>query len=188
MALGERKVGSVGRPFGNQAQVVDAHDHPLPDGETGEIRVRGPNVMLGYLGAPEATGEVLRGGWFHTGDLGYRDADGFYYITGRKKLIAIFSGINISLVAVEQAALGCSFVEDAAAVASADASFGEVVDLYCTGGGKDPGREEQEIRQQVIRVLPHHLAVKRVACLESLPRSDSGKILRYRLTDSRPDQ
>jgi long-chain acyl-CoA synthetase len=188
MALGERKVGSVGRPFGNEAQVVDAHDHPLPDGETGEIRVRGPNVMLGYLGPPEATAEVLRGGWFYTGDLGYRDAGGFFFITGRKKLIAIFSGINISLVAVEQAARSVSFVEDAAAVASADASFGEVVDLYYTGGGQDLGREDQEIREQVIRVLPHHRAIKRIACLRSLPRSPSGKILRYQLTASQPDE
>src|SRR5207245_8308826 len=151
-----------GRPVGNEAEVVDDRDNPLPDGQAGEIRVRGPNVMLWYIRAQKETTEVLRDGWLYTGDLGYRDGDGFFHITGRKKLIAIFSGINISLVAVEQAAKSVPFVKDAAAVACSDTLFGEVVDLYYTGGGEDLARERREIQGQVRRRLPHHPAMRDV--------------------------
>ena len=181
MTLTARKFGSVGRPVGNEAEVVDDRDNPLPDGQAGEIRVRGPNVMLGYFRAQKETTEVLRDGWLYTGDLGYRDGDGFFHITGRKKLIAIFSGINISLVAVEQAAKSLPFVKDAAAVACSDTLFGEVVDLYYTGGGEDLARERREIQGQVRRLLPHHLAMRNVRRIDEVPRGASGKVLRYRL-------
>nr|MBI3612741.1 AMP-binding protein [Nitrospirota bacterium] len=181
MVVSERKFGSVGRPVGNEAEVVDEQGNPALDGQTGEIRVRGPNVMLGYFRSPEATAEVLRDGWLYTGDIGYRDSDGFFHITGRKKLIAIFSGINISLVAVEQAAKSLPFVKDAAAVGCDDPLFGEVIDLYFTGGGADPAKEYREVQAQARRLLPHHLALRNVRQIDEIPRSASGKVLRYRL-------
>jgi acyl-CoA synthetase (AMP-forming)/AMP-acid ligase II len=184
MVLAERKFGSVGRAVGNEAQVVDEHGKLVPDGQVGEIRIRGANVMLGYFRAPEETAAVLRDGWLLTGDLGYRDADGFYHITGRKKLIAIFSGINFSLVAVEQAAKALPFVTDAAAVACADPLFGEVIDLYYTAQGTDEAREHREIQSQVRRLLPHHLALRRLHRIAEMPRSASGKVLRYRLVQT----
>ena len=180
MVMSERKFGSVGRPVGNEAEVVDEQGNPALDEQTGEIRVRGPNVMLGYFRAPETTVEVLRDGWLYTGDIGYRDSDGFFHITGRKKLIAIFSGINISLVAVEEAAKSLHFVKDAAAVACADPLFGEVIDLYYTGGN-DEARERLELQERVRRLLPHHLAMRKIIRIAEVPRSPSGKVLRYRL-------
>ncbi|MDJ0927494.1 MAG: class I adenylate-forming enzyme family protein, partial [Gammaproteobacteria bacterium] len=182
MATAHRRFGSVGRPVGNDAQVVNDQDEPVADGETGEIRVKGPNVMTGYLRDLEGTAEVLRDEWLYTGDLGYRDKDGFFFITGRKKLIAIFSGTNISLVAVEQAALQVEGIEESAAVAREHASFGEVIDLYYTGGGEDPDRCERDIREQLLRVLPHHLAMGNIERINSLPRSPSGKLLRFELS------
>jgi acyl-coenzyme A synthetase/AMP-(fatty) acid ligase len=184
MVLSERKFGSVGRAVGNEAQVVDDGGGPVPDGQVGEIRIRGANVMLGYFRAPEETAAVLRDGWLMTGDLGYRDGDGFFHITGRKKLIAIFSGINISLVAVEQAAKVLPFVTDAAAVACGDPLFGEVIDVYYTANGADEARERRELQTQVRRLLPHHLALRHIHRIAEMPRSASGKVLRYRLTAS----
>lgn len=178
---GAARPGSVGRPVGNQAEIVDSRGRRVSDGTNGEIRVKGPNVMLGYFGDPGSSSETLRNGWLYTGDLGYRDADGFFYITGRKKLIAIFGGENISLVAVEQAALRVPFVTDAAAVARECPGIGEVVDLYYAGGGADPAAEKQDISRALLEILPSHHALGEITWLENLPRSESGKLLRYTL-------
>lgn len=181
MEPGAARTGSVGCPVGNEAGVVDNDGRHVPDETEGEIRVRGPNVMLGYFGDDAATAATLRDGWLYTGDLAYRDRDGFFHVTGRKKLIAIFGGVNVSLVSVEQTALDVSFVSDAAAVSRDCPPFGEVVDLYYTGGGKDPGSETKAIEEALAGVLPSHHALGRVRRLDALPRSESGKLRRYLL-------
>jgi acyl-CoA synthetase (AMP-forming)/AMP-acid ligase II len=140
--------------------------------------------MLGYFGEPGATAKTLREGWLYTGDLARQDDAGFFYVTGRKKLVAIFGGENISLTAVEQAALRVSFVSDAAAVCRDYPPFGEVVDLFYTGGGRDPAAETKAIEEALYGMLPSHHALGRVRRLESLPRSESGKLRRYLLGPS----
>ena len=187
MPPAERKFGSVGRAVGNIAEIVDANDQVLPSGAVGEIRVKGPNVMLGYLGAQAETAEALRGDWLYTGDLGFRDYNGFFHVTGRKKLIANVGGHKVSLAAVEAAAATLDCVAEAIAVARPDRGLGEIVDLYYTSGAKpragDPAVERKRIRQVVSAVLPHHLALRDIRRLEELPRSASGKVLRHRLAD-----
>jgi Acyl-CoA synthetases (AMP-forming)/AMP-acid ligases II len=76
-------------------RVVDDDDQPVPDGDLGEIVLRGENILKGYYRNPEATAQAFRNGWFHTGDIGYRDADGFYFIVDRKSDMIIRGGENI---------------------------------------------------------------------------------------------
>ncbi|HWM79795.1 MAG TPA: AMP-binding protein, partial [Methylomirabilota bacterium] len=93
---GVRKLGSVGQPLpGVEIAILDDDDRALPVGDTGEIGVRGPNVMLGYYGLPEETARALRNGWLHTGDVGRLDADGFLYVVERKKDLIIRGGFNV---------------------------------------------------------------------------------------------
>ena len=155
----------MGLPVNFEAEIVD-----------GEIRLRGAGVMLGYFRDDESTNSALRGGWLYSGDLGIRDGDGFFRITGRKKLIAIFSGSNVSLVEIEQAVVGQLGLYDVAAVAARHPMFGEVVDFYYTGAA-----DAAWIRESVRPLLPHPLALRNVTKIESIPRSASGKVLRYRL-------
>ncbi|HRE02324.1 MAG TPA: AMP-binding protein, partial [Ilumatobacteraceae bacterium] len=92
------KVGSIGKPiWGIEAKVVGEHGDELGDGEenVGEILLRGHNIMKGYYKNPTATAAAIQNGWFHTGDLGYRDSDGFYFIVDRKKDLVIRGGFNV---------------------------------------------------------------------------------------------
>src|SRR5215472_2706526 len=92
----EHKPGSIGTPIRDvRMRVVDGEDHEVPQGEVGEIVIRGPNVMKGYWQRPEATAEAIRDGWFHTGDLARVDSDGYFYIVDRKKDLIIRGGYNV---------------------------------------------------------------------------------------------
>ena len=90
-----RRPGSCGMPIGNEMRVVDDEDNEVADGQLGEIVLRGENILKGYYRNPEATATAFRNGWFHTGDVGYRDADGFFYIVDRKSDMIIRGGENI---------------------------------------------------------------------------------------------
>ena len=90
-----RRPGSCGVPIGNEMRVVDEEDHEVPDGELGEIVLRGENILKGYYKNDAANATAFRNGWFHTGDIGYRDADGFYFIVDRKSDMIIRGGENI---------------------------------------------------------------------------------------------
>lgn len=127
---GERRPGTVGLPFPNQdARVVDVRTRaPLPDGETGEIEVRGPHVFAGYWQRPDATVQAFDAdGWFATGDLGHRDADGYYTISGRAKELIISGGYNIYPREVEEVLAQCPGVAEVAVIGLPDAEFGERV-------------------------------------------------------------
>src|SRR5947209_9069235 len=90
-----RRPSSCGKPIGNEMKVVDDEDREVPDGSLGEIVLRGENILKGYYKMPEATERAFRNGWFHTGDIGYRDADGFFFIVDRKSDMIIRGGENI---------------------------------------------------------------------------------------------
>ena len=116
-----RKLGAVGRASGCEARVIDATLQPLPDGETGEIAIRGPNVMRGYYKDAEATAASFTpDGWLRSGDLGHRDSDGFYFVTGRIKELIIKGGENISPREIDEALLMHPAVLEAAAVGIPD--------------------------------------------------------------------
>ena len=125
---GVRKLGSVGQPIpGVEVTILDDEDRALPVGETGEIGVRGPNVMVGYYGLPEETARALRNGWLHTGDVGRLDADGFLYVVERKKDLIIRGGFNIYPREVEEVLYAHPAVAEAAVVGMHDPLMGEEV-------------------------------------------------------------
>jgi len=118
----QRKLGAVGRASGCEAQIIDAELRPLPDGQTGELAIRGPNVMRGYFKNEEATAAAFTpDGWMRTGDLGHRDSDGFFFVTGRIKELIIKGGENIAPREIDEALLKHPAVLDAAAVGIPDA-------------------------------------------------------------------
>jgi fatty-acyl-CoA synthase len=120
--------GSIGRPVMHMDfRIVDDEDHPVPTGEVGELTVRGPNVFVGYWDNPEATAEVLRGGWFHTGDLARVDDQGFYTLVDRKKDMVISGGENVYPIEVEQVIYEHPEVNEVAVIGAPDETWGEVV-------------------------------------------------------------
>ncbi|MDP6707341.1 MAG: long-chain-fatty-acid--CoA ligase [Alphaproteobacteria bacterium] len=124
----ETRRGSIGRAvLGAEIRILDTDDRELPRGQVGEICGRGPNVMLGYWKQPELTAETLRGGWLHTGDGGYMDADGFVYIVDRLKDMIISGGENVYSAEVENAIHQHAAVAECAVIGVPDSDWGERV-------------------------------------------------------------
>lgn len=173
-----RRPGSVGFPLpGVEMRIVDENDAPVVAGDTGEIVVRGPNVMKGYFNRPEATQEAMRGGWFHTGDLGKYDEDGFLYILDRKTDLIIVSGLNVYPRQVEDVLCRHPKVAEAAAVGQPDPVRGEVVRAVVA---LKPGEAATEA--EIVRFCRQYLAPfkvpRRVEFRAELPKTGTGKINR----------
>ena len=129
----ERKPGSIGTPIrGVQMRVVDKEDHEVPQGEVGEIVIRGPNVMKGYWHRPETTAEAIRDGWFHTGDLARVDEDGYFYIVDRKKDMIIRGGYNVYPSEIEELLYQHPAVAEAAVIGLPHPALGEEVGAAVT--------------------------------------------------------
>jgi len=175
---GRRKIGSVGPPLpGVELRVVDEADRPLPAGQVGEIVARGPNVMRGYLNQPEETARALRGGWYHTGDLGWRDEDEYYHIVDRKTDLIIVGGLNVYPSEVETTLIQHPGVREVAVVGMPDPVRGEVpraVVVPREGVLLSP----QEIIQWCRRRLANYKVPRRVELASELPRSATGKVLK----------
>lgn len=125
------KIGSVGVAVpGNEIRIVDADDNDVPQGGVGELISRGPQNMVGYLNRPEATEETLRGGWLHTGDLGYQDADGYVFLVDRAKDMIIRGGENIYSTEVEDVVYMMDGVSLCAVIGVPDKLFGEEVGVF----------------------------------------------------------
>ena len=123
-----RKPGSIGYPvWGVELTILDDKDQPLPEGERGEICIRGHNIMKGYLKRPEATKDALRGGWFHSGDIGVRDEDGCYWIVDRKKDMIIRGGFNVYPREVEEILYAHPAIVEAAVFGVPHPSHGEEI-------------------------------------------------------------
>jgi len=123
--------GSIGQPiYGVQMRIFDEKDHELPPGEVGEIVIRGHNVMKGYYKRPGPTAEAMRGGWFHTGDLGRMDEEGYFYVVGRKKDFLIRGGLNIYAREVESVLLAHPAVSEAAVIGIPDEVMGEEIKAF----------------------------------------------------------
>jgi long-chain acyl-CoA synthetase len=178
---GVRKLGSVGQPLpGVEVVILDENDHALPVRETGEIGVRGPNVMLGYYGLPEETARTLRNGWLHTGDVGRLDADGFLYVVERKKDLIIRGGFNVYPREVEEVLYGHPAVAEAAVIGMRDALMGEEVCAFVSLKPGSVGDAEALIDFCRSR-LAKYKCPREVRFLPALPKNPVGKILRKEL-------
>jgi long-chain acyl-CoA synthetase len=176
----KRKVGSIGVAVGNEMCILDDDNRPVKDGEMGEICIRGDNVMTGYFKMPEATAKAFEGGWFHSGDLGIRDADGFYFIRDRKKDMIIRGGENIYPREIDEVLYKHPKVRDAATIGVPHPTYGEDVKSFVVV--KDGERLSAD---DVMRWCRDHLAdykcPKAVAFVDEIPKGPSGKLLRRAL-------
>jgi len=179
----EYRAGSAGRPYCNtEVRIVDDNDHPLPSRERGEIVTRGPTTMKGYHRRPEETEEALRGGWMHSGDIGYLDDDGFLYIVDRKKDMILRGGENIYPAEIENILYRHPSVAEAAVVGAPDAVYGEsVVAFVVRKEGTD--LNEAEVTAFVKENTAPFKAPSKVHFIDELPKSGVGKVLRRELRD-----
>jgi long-chain acyl-CoA synthetase len=174
----ERKAGSIGVPIeGVEMKVVDDADNDLPQGESGEIVIRGHNVMKGYWGRPEATAEAIRDGWFHSGDIATVDEDGYFFIVDRKKDMIIRGGYNIYPREVEEVLYSHPAVREAAVVGVPDAELGEEVGAAVAL--KDGGQASaEELRDFVKDRIAAYKYPRKVWFVDELPKGPTGKILK----------
>jgi long-chain acyl-CoA synthetase len=179
--LGLKKIGSIGLPMtGTDMRIVDDFGKEQPQGEKGEIVIRGPQVMKGYWNRPEETAQAIRAGWLHTGDVGYVDQDGYFWITDRKKDLIIKGGENISPRTIEEVLYTCPAVSEAAVIGVKDEKYGEEIKAFVV---LHPGATatSDEILAFCKSRLPNFLLPRYVVFLEAMPKSLVGKILKTEL-------
>jgi long-chain acyl-CoA synthetase len=178
-----RKVGSIGYPvWGVEMCIMNEKDEPLPDDEVGEICIRGHNVMKGYWQRPEATAEAMRHGWFHSGDVGLRDADGSYFIVDRKKDMIIRGGFNVYPREVEEVLYAHEAVVEAAVFGVPHESHGEEVKaVVALAAGARVSAEE--LLAWAKRSLAAYKYPRIVEFMDELPKGPTGKILKRALKD-----
>lgn len=175
------KPGTVGPAvFSCEVRVVDAEDQSLPTGETGEIVIRGHNVMKGYYKRPLETSEALRGGWFHTGDIGVIDADGYVSIVDRKKDMVLRGGMNVYPREIEEVLMTHPAVSLAAVIGVPDERLGEEVKAFVVRRQGESLSEAELIEwcktQCAAYKYPRHIEFR-----ESLPMGGTGKVLKREL-------
>ncbi|UCD78645.1 MAG: long-chain fatty acid--CoA ligase [Desulfobacterales bacterium] len=176
-----RKIGSTGVPIpGVEVKIFDHEDKELPTGEQGEIVVRGPSVMLGYYKRPDETAETLRGGWLHTGDVGYLDEDGYLFITDRIKDMIIKGGYNIYPSEIEGCLEEHPSVGEVAVIGIPDEKYGEEIMAFVV---KMPGRQlsEDAVIEFVKTRMTPYKAPSLVKFVDGLPKSLVGKVLKREL-------
>jgi long-chain acyl-CoA synthetase len=174
----ERKPGSIGVPIrGVEMRVVDENDEEVPQGEVGEIVIRGHNIMKGYWQRPDATEEAMRGGWFYSGDLARTDEDGYFYIVDRKKDLIIRGGYNVYPREVEEVLYEHPAVLEAAVVAVPDEERGEEIGAAVVlRPGHEPSPED--LQAHVKSQLAAYKYPRRVWFIDELPKGPTGKILK----------
>ncbi|MFH1150895.1 MAG: long-chain fatty acid--CoA ligase [Actinomycetota bacterium] len=176
-----RKRGSAGIPlFHVELKIFDENDRELPQGEMGEIVTRGPNVFTGYWNMPEETEQALRGGWFHTGDMGRFDSEGYLYIVDRKKDMIISGGENIYPAEVEDVIHAHPKVADVGVIGMHDQKWGEAP-LAMVVVMPDEEVTEEEIIAFTREKLAGYKTPKKVIFVPELPRTPTGKILKKEL-------
>jgi acyl-CoA synthetase (AMP-forming)/AMP-acid ligase II len=174
------KARSIGRAIPDvELRVVDDAGRELPPGETGQLVARGRNVTPGYFGDPEASAEVLKDGWLWTGDLAYRDDDGFFFLTGRAKEMLKIGGHRVSPREIEQALLEHPAVIEVAVAGVPDGVSGEAAAAFVVTD--DLSVEEAELKRLCRRTLPPYKVPRSIVFLEKLPRNHSGKVAREQL-------
>ena len=177
----ERKPGSIGYPvWGVDMCILDDSDQPVPDGDAGEICIRGHNIMKGYFRRPEATAEAIRDGWFHSGDIGIRDADGSYRIVDRKKDMIIRGGFNVYPREIEEVLYAHPAIVEAAVIGVPHESHGEEIKAVVA-----LGTNQSVTAEELIAYSREHLAAYKypriVEFIDTLPKGPTGKILKREL-------
>jgi benzoate-CoA ligase family protein len=182
---GASRAGSTGTVVpGTDAQLLDADGRPVPDGAPGVLHVRTPSASPGYWNRPDATGRAFEGGWFRTGDLFVRDADGFYHHRGRADDVFKVAGQWVAPSDVEHVLLAHPAVAEAAVVGAADA--GGLVKAFAFVVAKNGARGERladELAALTAERLPPHQRPRRIALVDELPRTATGKVQRFRLRE-----
>jgi long-chain acyl-CoA synthetase len=178
--LSHIKLDSVGVPIPDTEQkIVDVQTgtKELPLGEVGEIIIRGPQIMMGYWKRPQDTAEVLRDGWFFTGDLGKLDKDGYLYIVDRKKEIIKCLGFTIGPADLEAVLLQHACVADCAVIGKPDVTAGEIPKAFVALRSGTKATEEELIKFVAEKVAGYK-KIREVEFVDIIPRSASGKVLR----------
>lgn len=179
----ERIPGSIGTNIVNvENKVVNELGEEVPDGEVGELIVRGPNVMKGYYKMPEETAVALRDGWLYTGDLARRDESGYFYIVDRKKDLVIVGGYNVYPREVEEVLFEHHDIVEAAVIGVPDMDFGEAVHAFVV---LKEGAEEniEKLTAYCAARLAKYKVPKHIEFLDDLPKNTTGKILRRSLSE-----
>jgi len=176
------KYGSIGKSLlkCNTIRIFDEKARELPAGQQGEIVVKGPTLMKCYWNLPEETAKTVKNGWLYTGDIGYMDEDGYFYVTGRKKDIIIRGGENVSPVEVEEVLLRHPAVIEAGVVGIPDAVYGEEIKAFVVIKSDKPINEE-ELIAYCRDCLPTFKLPKSVQFMQYLPKNVLGKVLRAEL-------
>jgi long-chain acyl-CoA synthetase len=178
---GRRPDGSCGRAIeGVEVRIVDGQDHDVPAGERGELVFRGPNLPLGYVNGPEATSEALRGGWYHSGDVAYMDADGYVYIVDRIKDTIICGGYNIYPKEVEDVIYAHPAVLDVAVVGVADEAKGEIPKA-CVVLKPEGKATITELEAYCRQNLAAYKVPRVIELMDAIPKTASGKTKRFLL-------
>jgi amino acid adenylation domain-containing protein len=180
---GVNKIGSPGLPWGFENRIVDSDGNDVPQGEPGEILLRGPALSPGYWKEPEMTKASFDAeGWFHTGDLAYKDEDGYYFVIGRSKELIIKGGMNIAPKQIDEALESHPAVLEAAAVGVPDRYVGEdLVAFAVLRSGMS--LDEKELLSFCENHLGHFKTPTRIYFVSDLPKGPSGKVQRLRLVD-----
>jgi long-chain acyl-CoA synthetase len=174
----DEKMASIGRAVpGIEIRIVDEKAEEVPEGEPGEIITRGPHVMKGYFRKPEATAERIRNGWLHTGDIGKRDADGYYYHLGRKDDMIITGGLNVYPAEIEILLCEHPLIQEAVVFPIPDEKRGKVIGAAVV---LRPGQTatEKDLRTFLRSNLANFKVPQKVVIRDSLPRTSVGKVIR----------
>jgi long-chain acyl-CoA synthetase len=175
-----RRPNSCGQSIGCEIKIFDADEREVAEGELGEIVLRGENIFKGYYKNEAATAEAFRGGWFHTGDVGYRDAEGFYYIVDRMSDMIIRGGENIYPREIDELLYKHPAIAAAATIGVPDNLYGEEVAAFVV---LKEGREASA--EEIVEYCQAHLAdfkcPKTINFLAELPKGPTGKVLKREL-------
>jgi long-chain acyl-CoA synthetase len=173
-----QKVGSIGKPvWGVQVKIFDEQDQEVPQGERGEIVIKGHNIMNGYWRRPEATAEAIKNGWFHSGDIGYIDDEGFIFIVDRKKEMIIRGGFNVYPREIEEVIYMHPMVAEAAVIGVPDEKFGEEIHAVVApkpGEIIDPAELIAFVKERVAA----YKYPRTVDIVKELPKGPTGKIMK----------
>lgn len=176
------KPGSVGLPvWGVEVRILDENDEEVPQGERGEIVIRGHNVMKGYYGRPDVSEEALRGGWLHTGDVGHFDEDGYLYIVDRLKDMIIRGGFNVYPREVEEVLMTHPAVSLAAVVGVPHDQYGEEVKAFIVLKEEAEPVTEEELRTWAKTQMADFKYPRLVEFRDTLPMTATGKVLKREL-------
>ncbi len=179
---GSERTGSIGYPVpSTDMRLVDDNGHEVPQGENGEIQIKGPQVMKGYYNKPEETAAAIKDGWFSSGDIGMMEADGYFRIVDRKKDMILVSGFNVYPNEIEDVAIMHPKVLESAAIGVEDEKCGEHVKLFVVK--RDSTLTKEELMEHMKKNLTNYKRPKEIEFRADLPKTNVGKILRRKLKE-----